>query len=595
MLQAFQKLHKIIKPQKSFLQKFQFSERLNLKEKSSLPPSQQVIGIDLGTANAVVAILQDKNAPKVIENAEGIRVTPSVVSFSPDGTPFVGTPAKRAIMTNPENTIYAIKRLIGKNYDEVEEYIKTLSYQIKKSPENRPLIQANGEEYLPEQIAAVILKNQKQTAEAYLSKSISSAVITVPAYFNEQQRDAMKESAKLAGLTPKRLLNEPVAAALAFSAGKSQNQDISKVAVYDFGGSTFDFSVLEYGQGVYEVRAFAGDLECGGNDIDDLVTEYIIKEFENQNPGVKISQDKLAFQRIREAAEKAKLELSSTTQTEINLPYITADVTGPKHVIVNLTRGKFENIIRQIINKTFQPIKQCLEEQKIEVKDFHDIIAIGGCSKIPLVQKYVEEFFQKKINRNISPDEAIAMGASLQGSVLEEALNEIKVLDYVPLSIGIETRGGIYKKIVERGTPLPTKKCIILTSSKDNQQYINIHLYQGERPLVKYNRWVASNVYCFMEPTRKGWLQIKVEFDIDLLGQCKVSIREKDHMQPLEFEFIADCGIPSYAIQEKITDFYQNQKDDKKEVEEIKKILKYFDEQYYVYKLADGEDSEFNF
>ena len=523
----------------------------------------KVIGIDLGTTNSCVAILSGKD-PKVVENAEGNRTTPSVVAFT-DGDKLVGMPAKRQQVTNPQNTIYAAKRLIGRTYDskEVQKDKKTLPYKIVKAKNGDAWIEAEGKEYSPQQVSAFVLQKMKETAEKYLGQEVNKAVITVPAYFNDAQRQATKDAGKIAGLEVLRIINEPTAAALAYGLDKKKT---GIVAVYDLGGGTFDVSILEIGDGVFEVKSTNGDTALGGEDFDATLTQYIIDEFKKET-GIDISKDNLALQRVREAAEKSKIELSSTAQTDINLPFITADVSGPKHLAVKITRAKLESLVDDLIQRTIKPCEMAIKDAGINKSDITDVILVGGQTRMPKVIETVKDFFGKEPNRSVNPDEVVALGASIQGGVLSGEVNDVLLLDVTPLSLGIETLGGVSTKLIEKNTTIPTKKSQVFSTADDNQSAVTIRVLQGEREMANDNKQLGVFNLEGIAPAPKGMPQIEVTFDIDANGIVAVSAKDKGTGKEQKITIQSDGGLSKDEIEKMVKDAELNKESDKKKRE----------------------------
>lgn len=487
--------------------------------------TQHVIGIDLGTTNSCVAIVEG-GTPKVIENAEGLRTTPSVVAFTKEGEKLVGAPAKRQAITNSENTFYATKRLIGRKYNDpaVQKDAKHVSYKIIAHSNGDAWVQTTkGEKYSPSQIGAFVLTKMKESAEAYLNRPVTEAVITVPAYFNDAQRQATKDAGKICGLEVLRIINEPTAACLSYGLDKNANKI---VAVYDLGGGTFDVSILEMSEGLFEVKATNGDTSLGGEDVDAMITEHFISEFKNQT-GIDVTADKMALQRLREASEKAKIELSSALQSEINLPYLTANSSGPKHFSYTLSRAKLESICDNFLNKTIKPCELCLKDSGIEKSKIDEVLLVGGMTRMPKVQTLVEKFFNKKPNKSVNPDEAVAVGAAIQGGVLKGDLKDIVLVDVTPLSLGLETLGGVFVRIVERNTPVPTNKKQVFSTAADNQTQVSIRVFQGEREMANDNKFLGQFELVGIPPSPRGVPQVEVTFDIDANGIMKVLAKDK--------------------------------------------------------------------
>ncbi|KAJ7378800.1 Stress-70 protein, mitochondrial [Desmophyllum pertusum] len=483
-----------------------------------------VCGIDLGTTNSCVAVMEGKT-PKVLENAEGSRTTPSVVAFTPDGERLVGTPAKRQAVTNPENTLYATKRYIGRRFDdkEIKKDMGSVSFKIVKASNGDAWFEANGQMYSPSQVGAFVLMKMKETADSYLGTTVKNAVITVPAYFNDSQRQATKDAGQISGLNVLRVINEPTAAALAYGMDKSEDKII---AVYDLGGGTFDVSILEIQKGVFEVKATNGDTYLGGEDFDNTLLKYLIKEFKRES-GVDLSKDNMALQRLREAAEKAKIELSASVQTDINLPYITVDASGPKHLAMKLTRSKFESLVSELIQRTVDPCKKCLKDADINKSDIGDILLVGGMTRMPKVQSTVQEIFGRSPSKAVNPDEAVAVGAAIQGGVLSGDVKDVLLLDVTPLSLGIETLGGVFTKLIPRNTTIPTKKGQVFSTAADGQTQVEIKVHQGEREMASDNKLLGQFQLVGIPPAPRGVPQVEVTFDIDANGIVNVSARDK--------------------------------------------------------------------
>ncbi|XP_077215912.1 heat shock 70 kDa protein, mitochondrial-like [Tasmannia lanceolata] len=490
---------------------------------SSKPAGSDVIGIDLGTTNSCVSVMEGKN-PKVIENAEGARTTPSVVAFNPKGELLVGTPAKRQAVTNPSNTVFGTKRLIGRRFDDpqTQKEMKMVPYKIVNAQNGDAWVEVNGQQYSPSQIGAFVLTKMKETAESYLGKSVSKAVVTVPAYFNDAQRQATKDAGRIAGLDVLRIINEPTAAALSYG----MNNKEGLIAVFDLGGGTFDVSILEISNGVFEVKATNGDTFLGGEDFDNALLEYLVNEFKRTD-SIDLSKDKLALQRLREAAENSKVELSSTNQTEINLPFITADASGAKHFNITLTRSKFETLVNHLIERTRNPCKNCLKDAGISTKEVDEVLLVGGMSRVPKVQAIVGEIFGKVPSKGVNPDEAVAMGAAIQGGILRGDVKELLLLDVTPLSLGIETLGGIFTRLINRNTTIPTKKSQVFSTAADNQTQVGVKVLQGEREMASHNKILGEFELTGVPPAPRGMPQIEVTFDIDANGIVTVSAKDK--------------------------------------------------------------------
>ena len=521
----------------------------------------KVIGIDLGTTNSCVAVMDGK-AAKVIENAEGMRTTPSIVAFSDDGERLVGQPAKRQAVTNPERTFFAVKRLVGRRYDDpmVEKDKKLVPYKIVKASNGDAWVEADSKTYSPSQISAFILQKMKETAEAHLGQKVDQAVITVPAYFNDAQRQATKDAGKIAGLEVLRIINEPTAAALAYGLDKTKT---GTIAVYDLGGGTFDISVLEIGDGVFEVKSTNGDTFLGGEDFDMRLVSYLADEFQKEQ-GINLRNDKLALQRLKEAAEKAKIELSSTTQTEINLPFITADASGPKHLTMKLTRAKFEALVDDLVQKTIEPCRKALKDAGLTAGEIGEVVLVGGMTRMPKVQEVVKQLFGKEPHKGVNPDEVVAIGAAIQAGVLQGDVKDVLLLDVTPLSLGIETLGGVFTRIIDRNTTIPTKKSQVFSTAEDNQNAVTIRVFQGEREMAADNKVLGQFDLMGIPPSPRGMPQIEVTFDIDANGIVNVSAKDKATGKEQQIRIQASGGLSEADIQKMVKDAEANAAEDKK-------------------------------
>ena len=524
----------------------------------------KIIGIDLGTTNSVVAVMEG-GEPTVITNAEGGRTTPSVVAFAKDGSRLVGQVAKRQAVTNPENTVYSIKRFMGRRFNEVTEEIKQVPYKVQAATNGDVRILAGGKDWSPPEISAMILQKMKQSAEDYLGQKVEKAVITVPAYFNDAQRQATKDAGKIAGLEVMRIVNEPTAVALAYGLDKKKDETI---AVFDFGGGTFDISILEVGEGVVEVKSTNGDTHLGGDDIDERLIEWIIEEFK-RDQGIDLSHDKMALQRLKEAAEKAKIELSTTMETEINLPFITADQSGPKHLVMKLTRSKFEQLVDAILQRLRGPVEQALKDAGLDAKKIDEVVLVGGSTRIPKVQEIVKNLFGKEPNKSVNPDEVVAVGAAVQAGVLSGEKTDILLLDVTPLSLGIETLGGVFTKLIERNTTIPTRKSEIFSTASDNQTSVEVHVLQGERPMAGDNRTLGKFHLVGIPPAPRGMPQVEVAFDIDANGIVNVSAKDMGTGREQKITITSSSGLSKDEIDRMMRDAESHSADDVRKREEI--------------------------
>jgi len=527
----------------------------------------KVIGIDLGTTNSVVSVMEGGN-PTVIPNAEGTRTTPSVVAFTKDGDRLVGQVAKRQAITNPEKTIYSIKRFMGRKFSEIQEEIKLVPYKVVAGKNNDARVEIDGKPLSPPEISGMILQKLKQAAEDYLGETVTDAVITVPAYFNDSQRQATKDSGQIAGLNVRRIINEPTAAALAYGLDKKKDETI---AVFDFGGGTFDVSILDVGEGVVEVKATSGDTHLGGDNIDLAIIEWLISEFK-KDQGIDVSKDKMALQRLKEAAEKAKIELSSTQETEINLPFLTADSGGPKHLNLKLTRSRLEQMMESIINRTMEPCKKALADAGMKPSDINEVVLVGGSTRIPKVQQIVKEFFQKEPHKGVNPDEVVAIGAAIQGGVLGGEVKDVLLLDVTPLSLGIETLGGVATRLIERNTTIPTRKSELFTTAADSQDSVEINVLQGERPMAANNKTLGRFHLVGIPPAPRGIPQIEVTFDIDANGIINVSAKDKATSKEQKITITSSSGLSKEEINQMVDDAQTHEADDmsKKEMVELR-------------------------
>jgi molecular chaperone DnaK len=557
----------------------------------------KVIGIDLGTTNSCVSVIE-ADQPVVIVNAEGKRTTPSVIGFN-EGEIKIGDPARRQAVTNPTNTLYSVKRFIGSNFDDVKKEAKKMPYVVKKGSDNRVIVEANGRDYIPQEIAAMVLQNLKRVAEDYLGSEVTEAVITVPAYFNDAQRQATKEAGEIAGLSVLRIINEPTAAALAYGLDKMDKDQ--KVAVYDLGGGTFDVSILEIGSGVFEVLSTNGDTHLGGDNFDEKIIDFIVDEFKSQT-GIDASKDPMAYQRIREAAEKAKIELSNSSETEINLPYLSALSDGPKHFVGKLSRAKFEQMIDDLIQKTLAPCRKAIKDSKLKVSEIDEILLVGGSTRIPKVQEEVEKLFGKKPNKSVNPDEVVAIGAAVQGAVLKGDITDVLLLDVTPLSLGIETMGGVFTKLIEANSTIPIRKSESFSTAVDNQANVEIHVLQGERPMASDNKTLGRFMLTDVPPAPRGVPQIEVTFDIDANGIISVSAKDKGTGKEQNIKIESGNKLSDDEIKKMKDDALANEKADKERLKlsqvkneldglifQAEKMVKDFEE-----KTSEEERSKIN-
>jgi molecular chaperone DnaK len=524
----------------------------------------KVIGIDLGTTNSVVAVVEGGN-PTVIANQEGSRLTPSVVGFTKEGEILVGQVAKRQSITNPENTVFSIKRFMGRRYDEVLQEIKLVPYKVVKAGNGDARVEVRGKQYAPPEISAMILRKLKEAAEAYLGEKVTQAVITTPAYFNDSQRQATKDAGRIAGLEVLRIINEPTAAALAYGLDKKKDETI---AVYDLGGGTFDISILEIGEGVFEVKATNGDTHLGGDDFDQKVMDWIADEFKKEN-GIDLRKDRMALQRLKEAAEKAKCELSTTVQTEINLPFITADATGPKHLVLTLTRAKLESLVADLVERTLGPCRQAMQDAGVTAKDINEVVLVGGQTRMPKVQEAVKALFGREPHKGVNPDEVVAVGAAVQGAVLTGEVENVVLVDVSPLSLGIETLGGVMTPLIQRNTRIPTKESQIFTTAADSQTSVEVHVLQGERPMARDNRTLGKFHLMGIPPAPRGVPQVEVTFDIDANGILNVSATDKATSKQQNITITASSGLTKDEVERMVKDAQAHAVEDTKRKEEI--------------------------
>jgi len=546
----------------------------------------KIIGIDLGTTNSVVAIME-KGDIKIITNSEGGRTTPSVVGFSKDGGRLVGQVAKRQSITNPENTVYSIKRFMGRRVSEVSDEVKMVPFKVISGPNDDARVSISGKQFSPPEISALILQKLKEAAEDYLGEKVTEAVITVPAYFNDAQRQATKDAGKIAGLDVKRIINEPTAAALAYGMDKKKDE---LIAVYDFGGGTFDISILEIGENIVEVKSTNGDTHLGGDNIDQKLIDWIAEEFK-KDQGIDLTKDKMALQRLKEAAEKAKIELSTTQETEINLPFVTADASGPKHLIMKLTRSKLEQLVGDVIERSIAPCRQAVKDAGVTVSDIKEVILVGGMTRMPFIQELVKKFFGKEGNKSVNPDEVVAAGAAVQGGVLGGEAKDILLLDVTPLSLGIETLGGITHKLIERNTTIPTKKTDIFTTAEDNQSTVEIHVLQGEREMARDNRTLGKFHLTGLPPAPRGVPQVEVTFDIDANGILNVSAKDLATSKQQAITITSSSGLNEKEIDKMVKDAEKFREDDQRKKEVIENRNK-LDQLSYALEKVVKENKE---
>ncbi|MGH9362665.1 MAG: molecular chaperone DnaK, partial [Thermoanaerobaculia bacterium] len=524
----------------------------------------KIIGIDLGTTNSVVAVMEGGEA-KVIPNAEGNRTTPSVVAFTKSGERLVGQVAKRQAITNPRNTVFSIKRFMGRKYDEVSEEMKMVPYQIERAPNGDVVIVVEGKRYSPPEISAMVLQKLKQSAEDYLGEKVERAVITVPAYFNDSQRQATKDAGRIAGLTVERLVNEPTAAALAYGLDKKKDEQI---AVYDFGGGTFDISILEVGEGVVEVKATNGDTHLGGDNLDQRIIEWLLEEFK-KDQGIDLGRDAMAMQRLKEAAEKAKIELSTAQETEINLPFITADASGPKHMAIRLSRSKLEQLVDDLVKRSVPPCKQALKDAGLEPKEIEEVVLVGGQTRMPAIQGLVREQFGKEPHKGVNPDEVVAIGAAIQGGVLRGDVKDVVLLDVTPLSLGIETLGGVFTKLIERNTTIPTRRSEVFSTAADSQTSVEVHVLQGEREMARDNRPIGKFQLMGIPPAPRGMPQIEVTFDIDANGILNVSAKDLGTGKEQKITITGSSGLDEKEIERMVKDAAEHSEEDKRRRQQV--------------------------